>query len=59
MNNKVFHNIIFEHLNNIYSYILTPKEINDLSFEVIKLSTNRKVKKKIFNTRGYYISYLC
>ena len=59
MNNKVFHNIIFEHLNNIYSYILTPKEINDLTFEVIKLSTNRKVKKKIFNTRGYYFSYLC
>ena len=58
MNNKVFHNIIFEHLNNIYSYILTPKEINDLTFEVIKLSTNRKVKK-FFNTRGYYISYLC
>ena len=48
MNNKVFHNIIFEHLNNIYSYILTPKEINDLTFEVIKLSTNRKVKKKNF-----------
>ena len=45
MNNKVFHNIIFEHLNNIYSYILSPKEINDLTFEVIKLSTNRKVKK--------------
>ncbi|MBV69389.1 MAG: alpha-amylase [Pelagibacterales bacterium] len=51
MNNKVFHNIIFEHLNNIYSYILSPKEINDLTFEVIKLSTNRKVKKNKFLTQ--------
>ena len=51
MKNKVFHNIIFEHLNNIYSYILTPKEINDLTFEVIKLSTNTKVKKKKFLTQ--------
>ena len=58
MNNKVFHNIIFEHLNNIYLHILTPKEINDLTFEVVKLSTNRKVKK-VFNTSGYYFSYLC
>ena len=51
MNNKVFHNIIFEHLNNIYSYILTPEEINDLTFEVIKLCSNRKVKKKKFITQ--------
>ena len=37
MNKKEFHNIIFENLNNIYSYILSPKEISMLTKKVLEL----------------------
>ncbi len=46
MKNRDFQNIVFDNLNNIYSYILTPKEINNLTLKVLKLSNSIKVKKK-------------
>ena len=37
MNKQEFHNNIFKNLNNIYSYILSPKEISMLTKKVLKL----------------------
>ena len=48
MKNKEFQNIVFDHLNNIYSYILSPKEINDLTLKVLELAKRKEEKKKAF-----------
>ena len=48
MNKIEFHNVIFDHLNNIYSYILSPKEITELTKKVINLSSDVKPVKKNF-----------
>ena len=48
MNKKEFHNILFENLNNIYSYILSPKEISMLTKKVLDLSSKVKPVKNNF-----------
>ena len=48
MLDKKFENKVLENLNDIYSYILSPKEIFSLKSKIIKLLDKKEFKKKIY-----------